>query len=116
MGNTGLEATCELTVEPILLESISFDNLTYKIEVGGQKQLNVVFTPENATNKNVIWTSSDPVIAPVDENGVVLGIHQEEYKLRTTSEDGGHVAKLYCLYCVIRKYDGCLFPYVFFDY
>ena len=91
-GNTGLEATCELTVEPILLESISFDNLTYKIEVGGQKQLNVVFTPENATNKNVIWTSSDPVIAPVDENGVVLGNTSGRVQVTATSEDGGHVA------------------------
>jgi uncharacterized protein YjdB len=92
LGNTGLEATCELTVEPVLLESISFDNLTYKIEVGGQKQLNVVFTPENATNKNVIWTSSDPVIAPVDENGVVLGNTSGRVQVTATSEDGGHVA------------------------
>ncbi len=66
--------------------------LHIKLKLEDKKQLNVVFTPENATNKNVIWTSSDPVIAPVDENGVVLGNTSEEYKLRKTSEDGGHVA------------------------
>lgn len=92
LEDAGLEATCELTVEPILLESISFDNYTYKIEVGGRKQLNVMFTPENATNKNVIWASSDPVIAPIDENGIVLGNTSGTVKVTATSEDGGHVA------------------------
>lgn len=92
LEGAGLEATCELTVEPILLESISFDNYTYKIEVGGRKQLNVMFTPENATNKNVIWASSDPVIAPIDENGIVLGNTSGRVKVTATSEDGGHVA------------------------
>lgn len=92
LEGAGLEATCELKVEPILLESISFDNYTYKIEVGGRKQLNVMFTPENATNKNVIWASSDPVIAPIDENGIVLGNTSGRVKVTATSEDGGHVA------------------------
>ena len=99
LEGTGLEATCELTVEPILLESISFDNHTYKVEVGGRKQLNVMFTPENATNKNVIWASSDPAIASIDEDGIVLGNTSGRVKVTATSEDGGHLA--YCTVYVV---------------
>ena len=40
----------------------------------------------------MIWASSDPVIAPIDENGIVLGNTSGRVKVTATSEDGGHVA------------------------
>ncbi len=42
------------------------DNESYKIEYS--------FSPNNITNKNIIWKSSDEEIATVDENGVVTGV------------------------------------------
>ena len=38
---------------------------------GQTAQLTAAFTPENATNKGLIWSSSDETVATVDQNGVV---------------------------------------------
>ena len=55
------------------VNSISLDKSVANIEVGDTVTLNVVFDPENATDKNVTWISSDSSIALVN-NGVVVGV------------------------------------------
>ncbi|WP_206427993.1 Ig-like domain-containing protein [Niallia circulans] len=37
------------------------------------ESLVVTIEPENATNKTIKWTSSNPEIATVDDNGNVIG-------------------------------------------
>jgi len=46
----------------------------FGIKEGEQIQLNAVILPENATNKNVIWSSDNEEVATVDENGLVTGV------------------------------------------
>ena len=47
-------------------------NLTaLALTVGESAQLTATVAPEDATDKTVTWTSSDPDVATVDENGVV---------------------------------------------
>ena len=48
-------------------------------------------TPDNATVRNVTWTSSDPSIATVDEQGEVVGIAAGKVKITATSTDGNNV-------------------------
>lgn len=50
---------------------IQITGLSNKIAAGKKVQLTVTFTPENAVNKGIIWTSSNPKVATVDQNGVV---------------------------------------------
>ena len=45
--------------------------LSNKIAAGKKIQLTVTFTPSNASNQNVVWTSSNPKVATVNQNGVV---------------------------------------------
>ncbi len=47
-------------------------------------QLNVVFTPENILNKEIVWTSSNEDIAVVDENGLVTAISDGEVTITAT--------------------------------
>ena len=44
------------------------------IAVGTNLQLNATITPANATNKSIIWSSSDNTIVKVSSSGVVRGI------------------------------------------
>ena len=62
---------------------------TAKVDCGFTKTLTYNVLPENATNKNVTWTSENPSIATVDQNGVVTGVSNGTTKITCTTEDGG---------------------------
>ena len=58
------------------------------LEVGGADgQLTAQVLPENATNKTVIWTSSDPSIASV-ENGTVRPVSAGTVTIAASTADG----------------------------
>ena len=68
-----IKATCRVTVvNPIYVSSITLSKTELVFEEGAKKQkLTATIKPTNATNKNVIWTSSNPSVATVDEQGYV---------------------------------------------
>lgn len=73
-GKTG---TCEVTVtDEVAVQSIAFDPDYIEMNVGEERQLTVVFTPENATNKTInVWTvdGGNPAVS-VDDSGVVKAL------------------------------------------
>ncbi len=54
---------------------------------GATQQLEALITPENATNKTVIWSSEDSAIATVDGTGLVKGVALGEVTITVTAED-----------------------------
>ena len=58
----------------IMVSGISLNITNKTINVGETVNLIANISPSNATNKNVIWSSSNQDIAMVDNNGVVKGI------------------------------------------
>lgn len=48
--------------------------------------------PSNATNRKVGWHSSDPMIASVDQSGLVTAHEAGEATITATTEDGGYTA------------------------
>ncbi len=58
------------------------------LEIGAKVTVTAVVSPENADNKNVIWKSSNPAVATV-ENGVVTAVAAGEAVISATTEDGG---------------------------
>lgn len=68
------------------------------IEINGSNQLNVAesttltatILPENATNKVVIWTSSDEAVATVNAQGVVTGISEGTVTITAITTDGSN--------------------------
>lgn len=60
---------------PVTKITVSSDSeKTTLTKAGETLQLTVQITPANATNKKVTWSSSDPKVATVDENGKVTAV------------------------------------------
>ena len=59
------------------------------VEMGKQFTLSADILPENATNKNVLWSSSDERIAAVNENGLTMAVSSGDAVITVTTEDGG---------------------------
>ena len=59
---------------------------------GETVQLTATVAPDNAVNKNVIWTSSDPNVATVDANGKVAAVGNGTCTITATTEDGSYTA------------------------
>ena len=73
------------------VEKIELNKTNDKVEVGKNIALVANITPENATNKNIIWTSSNVNVAKV-ENGVVAGLKAGNAIITATTEDGNKTA------------------------
>ena len=61
---------------------------TKTVSAGGTLQLSTVFTPDNATIQNAIWTSKNEKVAVVDENGVVTGVARGNVTIEAAAADG----------------------------
>lgn len=77
------------------------------VEIGGSTDLNATVIPENASNQNIKWESSDDTIASVDENGKVTGHKPGTVTITATTEDGGHKKEITV---TVSKKDGAPAP------
>ena len=96
----GKTATCSVKVKAktIAVEGISLDKTEATLKVGETLTLTATIKPDNATNKKVIWSSSNEEIATVEE-GVVTAIKEGEATITAKTEDGGKTAT-----CTISAY------------
>ncbi|MCR4564631.1 MAG: Ig-like domain-containing protein [Bacteroidales bacterium] len=78
------------TVVPVT--GISLDKASLELKVGDSKTLTATVAPEDATNKNVSWTSGDATIATV-ENCRVTGVKPGSVTITAKTEDGGMTAE-----------------------
>lgn len=71
----GKKASCEVTVTPrtISVESITLNKPQLSLVKGATETLTATVLPTTATDKTVIWESSDTAVATV-ENGVVTAV------------------------------------------
>ncbi len=74
------------------VESVSLDKTELQLAVGENATLSAAITPENATDKNVTWSSDNETIATVDANGVVTAASPGSATITVTTADGGKTA------------------------
>lgn len=69
----GYSSTCKITVSDdyVATRGISLNKSTLNILINSTDTLIATLNPTNATNKEIIWTSSDNSIATVDSNGKI---------------------------------------------
>ena len=84
---------------------ISLDKTSVELEKGKAIVLRATVTPANATNKRVIWISSDEDVISVDTTGIVEGLEEGEADVIAVTSDGKHEAR-----CSVTVYDPATKP------
>lgn len=84
----GIGTTYPIIVKEVPLRGISLNQS--KVSLGRNKslQLSVNYTPANASDKTIEWTSSDSSIAKVDNNGLVTAKNKGTATITATSANG----------------------------
>ena len=91
----------EKTTGGILVTNITLNKSEVNVEVGDRTYLEIELEPIDATNKNVIWESSDENVVSIDENGIITAKKVGAATITVTSEDGNASAS--CKINVIEK-------------
>ncbi|MEI6132172.1 MAG: Ig-like domain-containing protein [Bacillota bacterium] len=88
----GKKATCKITVyRPV--SSIKLNKTLLSMRNNKSFKLNITITPSNATNKKVVWKSSNKAVATVSSTGLVKSLKDGTAYITVTSADGSKVAK-----------------------
>ena len=98
----GKKAECAVTVvaKTYPVTGVTLDKTSVELTEGDELQLVATVTPSNATNKNVIWSSSNEAVAKV-VNGKVTAMKAGVARITVTTEDGGKKAE--CAVTVVAK-------------
>ncbi len=86
----GLTAACDVTVNQYVTE-IALDAVTATLYTNETLQLNATVGPEDAANKTIAWTSSNPTVASVDQNGLVTALSAGSATITVTAQDGSGI-------------------------
>ena len=86
-GNKMASCTVEVTAAHIAISFINLNPGNKTINVGDSQQIGVTFSPTNATNKNVTWSSNNESVATVNENGLVTATGVGTAWIYATPED-----------------------------
>lgn len=74
------------------IEGISFDNAVLELEIGKSIYPTVIFNPENASFKTLLWSSSDDSVATVDIFGNVTKISTGKAEITAMTTDGSNLS------------------------
>lgn len=78
--------------ENVSVTGVEITPTSSEIKVGGTATITATVKPNNATNKNVTWSSSDIDVATVS-NGVVTGKSEGTATITATTVDGNYTAE-----------------------
>ena len=103
----GVSATTDaitVTTPVVKVSGVKLSASNLKLAVGGEPStLTAAVEPDNATNKNLSWSSSDPTVATVAD-GVVTPVKAGAAMITVITEDGEHSAT--CKVTVIQPATG----------
>ena len=96
IDGSNLAASCTVTVEAVLAESIKLSQSSVKLAPYESVVLSYTILPENTTNKRVTWSSSDESIATFKVNNdgsiTVLMLKEDLAIITATTIDGSNLS------------------------
>ena len=86
-----VEARCTVTVV-VPASDITLSASTLRLAEGSSSAITATVSPYNVTDKTVLWSSSDPEVATVSENGTVQALKPGSATITATTKSGGKTA------------------------
>ncbi len=99
-SNTNVKATIKVTVH-VPVTGLALDKNDLSMKVGDSSTLAPTITPADADNKDIIWTSTNPGVASV-ENGIVSALNSGTTTITATSAENGAITAT-CKVTVSKK-------------
>ena len=90
-ANTPVSATLTVKPAPVHVSGVSLDKTSISLTAGDSEALTATVSPDNADDKDVTWSTSDPAVATVS-NGVVKAVGAGTATITVTTADGGKTA------------------------
>ena len=91
--------------EIINVTDIQLDSTEAYLQVGDTFKINAYIYPDNATNKNILYSSSNTEVATIDENGMISAFKEGNSVITVTSEENSLIKKECNLIVVSRMED-----------
>ena len=87
-------ATCVVTILPISVTGVTLDQNSISIRIDEENGITLIATvsPNNATNKNVTWASSNTDVVVVNSSGKVIPTGVGSAEVTVTTADGSKTA------------------------
>lgn len=87
--NGGFTASCTVTVySKVPVTGITLDRREYTVSVGEIQQLVAAVSPQNASEKGVVWSCDNTSVLAIDQRGRFKGLKAGTAILTATSVDG----------------------------
>lgn len=96
VDNPNAKAICNITIHTPVM-SLQLEQNELEMRVGNSATLSYILLPQNASNKSVVWASTNPSIADVDANGKVTAKGVGNAVIILRSLDHGLTA-----YCTVK--------------
>ena len=89
-ANNGKSNSVKVKItKPILIKTIKLNRSDFELEKDRYAAIVATSDPTYATNKTIVWSSSDASIVSVDQNGRVHAIKNGDAIITATAKDGG---------------------------
>ena len=88
---SGITAECKIVVKPRLVQAISLNATQKHLVVGDSFTLTATLSPENATNRNVIWKLVSGNAISLSNTGVIQAKKVGEALVRAEAADGSGI-------------------------
>ena len=89
----GKTDSCVITVPaPVPVSGVKLEYDSIIVDINTETELKAIVYPEDAANKNLIWSSSDESVASINSDGVLQAKEVGVVEITVKTEDGSHTA------------------------
>ena len=91
---SNISAVCDIKVEKqlILASQIQINPTSVKLNTGESKVLTAIITPEEASSKEIQWSSTAPSVATISQDGEVYAVAEGEAIIVASTKDGSNLS------------------------